>query len=406
MIRLTGMVNLRALVEENEDAVEAPDSLDKRAKIGVMLNKLQETGRLSPEQSAHVADLYKMVQEGDFDPTDFQKAMDKLITNPETGKQIKASSANKKDHPAASAAQSVAQSAKKSAPTKQSQYGSANDKKWGGTAPIRQEEINESEPHNNIPGDDEGVPEQSHDGKTTKADLLAIHKKAGELYNMIGEDEQLEGWVQEKVSLTAEYIDSLHSHINYEKNKPASVGDGEGTPADSPMGMAPVNHGYATNEEFSLSEWMKGKGYLRAGEEEIDELKQSTMTKAYASRSDPYGSEGDSEKGEKTLAHIRRKHGDAGAANAEKHATAAHFGRSAVDSKNQGNSPKITANTKHISKRITKAGKLNKTDSATLKKHYQDKKVKNPETGKEIQASTALKDKNHPAYNAAKSATN
>jgi ribosomal protein L35AE/L33A len=118
-------------------------------------------------------------------------------------------------------------------------------------------------------------------------------------------------------------------------------------------------------------------GILKKGmkEETVNELKQSTMTKAFAARSDPQGPESDSKKADKTLGHIKRKHGDAGVANAEKHATAKHFGRSSVDSKNQGNYTRPT-DTRNISKRVTKAGKLNKTDSATLKKHYKYKLAK------------------------------
>lgn len=72
-----------------------------------------------------------------------------------------------------------------------------------------------------------------HEGQMAKADLMAISKKAAELYNMVGENEGLEGWVQEKISLAADYINSVHSHLEYEKNKPQSLGSGDGAPADA-----------------------------------------------------------------------------------------------------------------------------------------------------------------------------
>lgn len=122
-----------------------------------------------------------------------------------------------------------------------------------------------------------------HEGRMVKSDLLAIHKQAGELYNMVGEDEQLEGWVQEKVTLAADYINAAFNHLKYEKSKPASVGAGEETPAE--MEPRPVKE-EATVEEnvtesapegwdktvekmkkhkeidnpFALAHWMKKKG--------------------------------------------------------------------------------------------------------------------------------------------------
>lgn len=78
-------------------------------------------------------------------------------------------------------------------------------------------------------------PYDDHEGRMAKADLLSIHKKTGELYNMIGEDEELEGWVQAKITKAADYINSVHNSMQYEKSKPASIGNGEMSPAEEPM---------------------------------------------------------------------------------------------------------------------------------------------------------------------------
>lgn len=83
---------------------------------------------------------------------------------------------------------------------------------------------------------DDGQPEQQvddHEGEMAKAQLMSIHKKSGEIYNMLGDNEELEGWVQAKLTKAAEYIEAVHNNLSYEKTKPATIGNGEGTPADS-----------------------------------------------------------------------------------------------------------------------------------------------------------------------------
>lgn len=118
-----------------------------------------------------------------------------------------------------------------------------------------------------------------HEGSMAKADLLAIHKQAGELYNMLGENEELEGWVQSKITKAADYINSVYNNMQYEKNKPKSVGNGMGTPAD---GETPINESEQLDEKapegweatvkkmkrhheidnpWALAHWMKSKGY-------------------------------------------------------------------------------------------------------------------------------------------------
>jgi hypothetical protein len=55
--------------------------------------------------------------------------------------------------------------------------------------------------------------EDDHEGSMAKADLLAIHKKAGEIYNMLGDNEQLEGWVQSKITLAEDYISTVANYM-------------------------------------------------------------------------------------------------------------------------------------------------------------------------------------------------
>lgn len=87
---------------------------------------------------------------------------------------------------------------------------------------------------------DDTQPEQQiddHEGEMAKAQLMSIHKNSGEVYNMLGDNEELEGWVQAKLTKAAEYIDAVYHHLSYEKTKPATIGNGEGAPADAEPDM-------------------------------------------------------------------------------------------------------------------------------------------------------------------------
>lgn len=77
--------------------------------------------------------------------------------------------------------------------------------------------------------------ESEHGGAMAKAQLMNITKSAEHLYNMIGEDEGLEAWVQDKISKASDYISSVYHFMDYEKNKNVTAGDGMGAPADKPV---------------------------------------------------------------------------------------------------------------------------------------------------------------------------
>jgi hypothetical protein len=74
-----------------------------------------------------------------------------------------------------------------------------------------------------------------HEGEMARASLMRVHKQAAELFNMIADGEELEGWVQQKISLAADYINSVYNSISYDKANVASLGSGMGTTSDSPM---------------------------------------------------------------------------------------------------------------------------------------------------------------------------
>jgi hypothetical protein len=56
-----------------------------------------------------------------------------------------------------------------------------------------------------------------HEAKMAKSDLLRLAKYSAKLFRMIEENEQLDGWVQEKISLAADYIGNVYHYLEYEK---------------------------------------------------------------------------------------------------------------------------------------------------------------------------------------------
>lgn len=89
---------------------------------------------------------------------------------------------------------------------------------------------------NNPPEMDPENPQPEEEGRMSKAKLMSVYKGASEIYNMLGDNENLEPWVQDKITKAADYISSVLSHMQYEKSKPASIGQGDGAPSQAPDG--------------------------------------------------------------------------------------------------------------------------------------------------------------------------
>jgi hypothetical protein len=68
-------------------------------------------------------------------------------------------------------------------------------------------------------------PELSHpddEGKMAKADLYRGAKHAMKLFQMLQDGQQLEGWVQAKITKAADYLDTVYHYMEYQ----AKFGDG------------------------------------------------------------------------------------------------------------------------------------------------------------------------------------
>jgi hypothetical protein len=100
--------------------------------------------------------------------------------------------------------------------------------------------------------------EDDHEGPMAKAQLMSLQKQAAELFNMIGDNDNLEGWVQDKISKASDYMNSVYQSMQYEKTNAKSMGAGDGVPADSTMKESVDN-------PFSVSYWIKQQGSKSKG---------------------------------------------------------------------------------------------------------------------------------------------
>ncbi len=70
-------------------------------------------------------------------------------------------------------------------------------------------EMPEDRPH-----DDDG----GHEGKMAKKELFHMAQKAQQLHDILADDEQLDPWVQAKVTKAAAMVSAVFDHMMYEKH--------------------------------------------------------------------------------------------------------------------------------------------------------------------------------------------
>lgn len=74
--------------------------------------------------------------------------------------------------------------------------------------------------------DQEKQHHDDHEGRMAKSDLLRLAKYSAKLFQMIDKDEQLDGWVQEKITLAADHIGNVYHYLEYEKMASEAVDRG------------------------------------------------------------------------------------------------------------------------------------------------------------------------------------
>jgi hypothetical protein len=56
-----------------------------------------------------------------------------------------------------------------------------------------------------------------HEAKMAKADCYKLAQYSAKLFKMIDEGEELDGWVQAKITKAADYISSVYHYLEYEQ---------------------------------------------------------------------------------------------------------------------------------------------------------------------------------------------
>jgi len=59
-----------------------------------------------------------------------------------------------------------------------------------------------------------------YDGELAKRSLYHLARQADQLHDMIMQDDNLEPWVSEKISLAADYLEKAFKAITYDKQNP------------------------------------------------------------------------------------------------------------------------------------------------------------------------------------------
>lgn len=63
----------------------------------------------------------------------------------------------------------------------------------------------------------ENQPVDDHEAKMAKAELYKLAQYSVKLFKMIDENEELDGWVQAKITKASDYISSVYHYLEYEK---------------------------------------------------------------------------------------------------------------------------------------------------------------------------------------------
>ena len=65
-----------------------------------------------------------------------------------------------------------------------------------------------------------------HEAKMARAELYKLNQYSAKLFKLIGENDELDGWVQSKITKAADYISSVYHYLEYEKMAASQVESG------------------------------------------------------------------------------------------------------------------------------------------------------------------------------------
>lgn len=65
-----------------------------------------------------------------------------------------------------------------------------------------------------------------HEAKMARADLYKLAEYSIKLFKMIDENDELDGWVQAKITKASDYISSVYHYLEYENMSKPPISDG------------------------------------------------------------------------------------------------------------------------------------------------------------------------------------
>ena len=65
-----------------------------------------------------------------------------------------------------------------------------------------------------------------HEAKMARAELYKLAEYSVKLFKLIGENDELDGWVQSKITKASDYISSVYHYLEYEKMAREAVEQG------------------------------------------------------------------------------------------------------------------------------------------------------------------------------------
>jgi hypothetical protein len=346
MIRLSGLVNLQALKEESHEEPAPTAAVDKKSLVGMKLKKLKGM-QMTPDQEKKVDELLVQMEE--------LTAKQKQLDVDKDGK-IEADDLAKL------------------------RAGKTTDEAVG----------------------------EDHEVSMASKTLDSIIKHATELKGKIGtEEKDIPAWIQDHIAVAENNLDqantSYHEYGDEDKTDTPVDQDmaamKEGLNEAAPEGwektvLAMKKHKEIDNP-WALAHWMKKKGYHPRNEAQgLDEKAKWRSSSAAVKTSSPDGDDWDDYHREnpRSTGRLKSKADTPSDTGSLSRRTP---GQIATKGPNKG---KLSASSASTLKGRIKSGR------STQAMTKNTKKVKNPKTGKEILATTAINDPSHPAYNAAKAA--
>ena len=101
--------------------------------------------------------------------------------------------------------------------------------------------------HDEMHGGEYQVDPDGYEGRMAKGNLYKIAEYAQSLHDLIGDDENLEPWVEEKIAVAAYMMDAVGHYLQYEKHRGHEDAEGE-------MGHADLSPAERHGEEMSGGE--------------------------------------------------------------------------------------------------------------------------------------------------------